>query len=115
MSEYYSQASADDESKSDSKSDTSDMSDIGSDEEPPEVAEDSWNPSSMFCYHMNRWWNDYMPKLLSDYVRVAYLLCSVPIVIEHAKKNKDQHADDAVDCLIEKLFVPSTEVDNFKN
>ncbi len=41
-----------DESDSDSKSDTSDME---PDEEPPEVAEDSWNPSPTFCYHMNRW------------------------------------------------------------
>ncbi len=84
---YYSKASAEDESESDSKFDTSDME---PDEEPPEVAEDSWNPSPTFHYHMNRWWKHYRPKLFSDYVRVAYLLCLVPIVIEHAKKNRDQ-------------------------
>jgi len=111
LSAYYSDASAEDESETDSKSDTSDME---TDEEPPEVAEDSWNPSSIFRYHMNRWWKHYRPKLLSDYVRVAYLLCPVPIVIEHAKKNRDQQDDEAVDRLIEKLFVPSTEVDTFK-
>ena len=56
----------------------------------------------------------YRPKLLSDYVRVVYLLCPVPIVIEHTKKHRDQQDDEAVDYLIEKLFVPSVEVDNFK-
>ena len=111
LSAYYSEASAEDESETDSKSDSSDME---TDEEPPEVAEDSWNPSPTFRYHMNRWWKHYRPKLLSDYVRVAYLLCPVPIVIEHAKKNRDQQDDEAVDRLIEKLFVPSTEVDTFK-
>ena len=111
MSEYYSEASIEDESESDSRSDTSEME---PDEGPPEVTEDSWNPCPTFRYNMNRWWNHYRPKLLSDYVRVAYLLCPVPIVIEHAKKNRDQQDDEAVDWLIEKLFVPSIEVDTFK-
>ncbi len=60
------------------------------DEEPPQVAEDSWNPSPTFCFQMTKWWKYYKPKLLSDYVRVDYLLCPVLIVIEHAKKNRDQ-------------------------
>ena len=63
---------------------------------------------------MTRWWKYYKPKLLSDYVRVAYLLCPHPTVIEHAKKYRDPQDNDAVDRLIEKLLVPSTEVDDFK-
>ena len=82
--------------------------------ECPKVDENTWNPSPTFRFQMTRWWKYYKPKLLSDYVRVAYLLCPHPTVIEHAKKYRDPQDNDAVDRLIEKLLVPSTEVDDFK-
>ena len=112
--DYYSEESEEEDCENDALpgDEPSDMEDDSADS--PEVDSNTWNPSPTFCFQMTRWWRYYKPKLLSDYVRVAYLLCPHPTIIEHAKKNRDPKDDEAVDRLIEKLFVPSTEVDDFK-
>ena len=112
--DYYSEELEEEDCEDDALpgDEPSDMEDDSADS--PEVDSNTWNPSPTFRFQMTRWWKYYKPKLLYDYVRVAYLLCPRPTVIEHAKNYRDPQDNDAVDRLREKLLVPSIEVDDFK-
>lgn len=72
-----------------------------------QVNVNTWNTSLTLCFHMTRWWLHSNPKLLSAYVRVDYLLSPHPVVIEHAKKNRNPKDGKADGHLLEKLIVPS--------
>lgn len=56
---------------------------------------------------MKKSWHYYKPKLLNDYVRVAYLLSPHPEVMKRATDpaNRDPLDNIAVETLIEKLLV----------
>ena len=108
--DYSSEDSDDDENSEDEETDE-DPSDKEKDNGSDRPVE---NNSSIFRYEMTRWWKYSRHKLLSDYVRVDYLLCPHPVVVEHAKKNRDSKDDEAVDRLIEKLFVSHNKLDHSK-
>jgi hypothetical protein len=51
-------------------------------------------------YHSLRWWNHYRKKLLPDHVRVCFLLCPNPKVMQYTKDNPDPEDRQA----LERLF-----------
>ena len=64
-------------------------------------------------YWSYRHFKHYRPLLLPDHVRVSYLLCPHPKIIEHAKNpvNRDPEDRRACERLIKKLMVPVHVVD----
>ena len=64
-------------------------------------------------YWSKHHYRHYRPLLLPDHVRVSYLLCPHPTVIEHAKNpaNRDPEDRRACERLIKKLMVPVEVVD----
>jgi len=109
--DYYnslSESGSDSDSDSDSSSEQEEESDEDSvpEEEPLDDVEKLkyWSR----CHYMH-----YRPLLLPDHVRVSYLLCPHPKVIEHAKNpaNHDREDRRACERLIKKLMVPVDVVD----
>ena len=75
---------------------------ISKDDDGPHDAFDS------FRFWMPKIWEHYQPQLLSDIVRVAYLLSPDPLVMAHSadKENIDPQDRLAMENLIRKMFVP---------
>ena len=62
----------------------------------------------IFKFWMPKIWDHYKPQMLSDVVRVAYLLSPDPLVMAHSsdKANMDPLDRLATENLIRKMFVP---------
>ena len=62
----------------------------------------------IFKFWMPKIWDHYKPQMLSDVVRVAYLLSPGPLVMAHSsdKANMDPLNRLAVENLVQKMFVP---------
>jgi hypothetical protein len=56
-------------------------------------------------YHSLRWWNHYRKKFLPDHVRVCFLLCHNPKVMQYAKDNPDPEDRQALERLLQKEFI----------
>ena len=87
------------------------------DSEDPPDEDDEQVPTerdALFKYELKKWWLHYRPRLLPDFVRVAYLLCPNPTIMEHAKDpdNLDPEDRQAVERLLDKLMLPLDIVDD---
>jgi hypothetical protein len=111
--DYYNSVS---ESGSDSDSDSQEDSTSEQDEESAEDSlpeEEPLDDVEKLKYWSRRHYMHYRPLLLPDHVRVSYLLCPHPKVIEHAKNPANRDTEDRRACerLIKKLMVPVEVVD----
>ena len=104
------------ESGSDSDSDSQEDSTFEQEEESDEDSspeEEPLDDVAKLRYWSRRHYMHYRHFLLPDHVRVSYLLCPHPKVIEHAKNPANRDPEDRQSCerLIKKLMVPVEGVD----
>jgi hypothetical protein len=81
----------------------------GDDAPKPSVLMDCFED---FKYWYKRHWTYYRSQLLTDYVRVAYLLSPNPKVHADAKENMEAEDKLAMERVLVKLFLPGYIEDN---
>ena len=103
--DWNSDSDDDDESSVSSGGDSVSTSESFSKGVPVDPAVDAFGS---FKFWMPKIWNHYQPQMLSDIVRVAYLLGPDPLVMAHAsdKANVDPLDRLAMENLVQKMFVP---------